>query len=385
MHRRRARFKVAGALITGGILLAALVTTSSIASSGVVPSGTLLFCKAMSVSKCGRTIYAANGDGSNPRVLTNAPVVPSNLDFSPKGDRFLFTGTRNRSAYGLYLGSLDGKIRTVTSGYINGVSWSPDGKNIAYGQQTRAFEGGSSLVIANAASLAKRVLVDGSILCKSPPTAMSNNFPLRDSTDPLYSTDGSKIAYNLLASASCKAPTRHGIALVNVRTGKSRNIVFAKATSEEISLLGWRDGSDLVVIDAAHLGSSNARILSLAGRMSSFFGPDGLPLPPDNGAADDFVFNSMSRTRQQVLLSVESCSQSACGYTTRLYDFATKRLSAQPTGNFAGWSAHGAELMTYQLDGRNASTTAALVSGADLTQDWTVDIPMPVAWLAWSG
>jgi hypothetical protein len=93
----------------------------------------------------------------------------------------------------------------------------------------------------------------------------------------------------------------------------------------------------------------------------------------------------MSRTRQQVLLSVESCSGSVCGYTTRLYDFATKRLSAQPTGNFAGWSAQGAELLTYQLDDSNTSTTLALVSGTELTQDWTVDIPMPIAWLAWSG
>ncbi len=79
-------------------------------------------------------IYVASADGSNPKPLFASPGYDAEATISPRGDRIVFTTTRDGDPE-IYTMDLRGKhLRrlTRTKGYDGGPFFSPDGKKIVY-------------------------------------------------------------------------------------------------------------------------------------------------------------------------------------------------------------------------------------------------------------
>ncbi len=79
-------------------------------------------------------IFMADSDGSNVVQLTNSAKYDAEATISPKGDKIVFTSTRDGDPE-LYIMNLDGsnQIRlTYEKGYDGGAFFSPDGKKIVF-------------------------------------------------------------------------------------------------------------------------------------------------------------------------------------------------------------------------------------------------------------
>jgi Tol biopolymer transport system component len=79
-------------------------------------------------------IYAARADGSNLHILTSSPEYDAEATVSPRGDRIVFTSSRNGDL-DLYSMNLDGSdVRQLTHelGYDGGAFYSWDGSMIVY-------------------------------------------------------------------------------------------------------------------------------------------------------------------------------------------------------------------------------------------------------------
>lgn len=79
-------------------------------------------------------LYVANADGSDPKPFLPAPGYDAEATISPKGDKIVFTSTRNGDL-DIYTVNLDGtglKQLTTELGYDGGPFFSWDGKKIVY-------------------------------------------------------------------------------------------------------------------------------------------------------------------------------------------------------------------------------------------------------------
>ncbi|MDZ4668976.1 MAG: hypothetical protein SGJ00_14005 [bacterium] len=79
-------------------------------------------------------IFIANEKGKIIKQLTNEPGYDAEATVSPKGDKIVFTSTRNGDL-DLYVMDMDGKnVKQVTFGlgYDGGAFFSPDGKNLVF-------------------------------------------------------------------------------------------------------------------------------------------------------------------------------------------------------------------------------------------------------------
>jgi Tol biopolymer transport system component len=79
-------------------------------------------------------IYVADLNGNVKRQLTNTPGYDAEATVSPKGDKIVFTSTRNGDL-DLYMMNIDGtnvKQMTNAPGYDGGAFFSPDGKKLVY-------------------------------------------------------------------------------------------------------------------------------------------------------------------------------------------------------------------------------------------------------------
>jgi Tol biopolymer transport system component len=79
-------------------------------------------------------IYTARADGANLRLLTSSPGYDAEATISPKGDRIVFTSSRNGDL-DLYSMNLDGSdVHQLTNelGYDGGAFYSWDGASIVY-------------------------------------------------------------------------------------------------------------------------------------------------------------------------------------------------------------------------------------------------------------
>ncbi|MHC4956762.1 MAG: TolB family protein [Planctomycetota bacterium] len=79
-------------------------------------------------------IWVANEDGSDPKNLTNRPGYDAEATVSPKGDRIVFTSTRDGDIelYSMKLDGSDVKRLTNRAGYDGGAFFSWDGKKIVW-------------------------------------------------------------------------------------------------------------------------------------------------------------------------------------------------------------------------------------------------------------
>ncbi|NVB40630.1 PD40 domain-containing protein [Pseudenhygromyxa sp. WMMC2535] len=79
-------------------------------------------------------IYVANADGSDPKVLSASPGYDAEATVSPKGDKIVFTSTRDGDPE-LYLMDIDGQnVQRLTDapGYDGGAFFSLDGSKIVW-------------------------------------------------------------------------------------------------------------------------------------------------------------------------------------------------------------------------------------------------------------
>jgi len=82
-------------------------------------------------------IFTCDLDGKNLTRLTTSPGYDAEATVSPKGDRMVFTSSRDGDL-DLYTMALDGRdVKRLTDavGYDGGAVWSPDGKQIAWRAQ----------------------------------------------------------------------------------------------------------------------------------------------------------------------------------------------------------------------------------------------------------
>lgn len=79
-------------------------------------------------------IYKANVDGSNPVKLTDVQVYDAEATISPRGDKIIFTSTRNGDIdlYSMNLDGSDVKQLTNIAGYDGGAYYSYDGTMIVF-------------------------------------------------------------------------------------------------------------------------------------------------------------------------------------------------------------------------------------------------------------
>lgn len=79
-------------------------------------------------------IYTATLNGNDMKVLASSPGYDAEATVSPKGDKIVFTSTRNGDL-DLYIMDMDGKnVRQITNslGYDGGAFFSPDGKKLVF-------------------------------------------------------------------------------------------------------------------------------------------------------------------------------------------------------------------------------------------------------------
>ncbi|MBY0434897.1 MAG: hypothetical protein K2U26_12380, partial [Cyclobacteriaceae bacterium] len=79
-------------------------------------------------------IFVADLQGKMLKQLTNTPGYDAEATVSPKGDKIVFTSTRNGDL-DLYVMDIDGKnVKQITNelGYDGGAFFSPDGKTIVF-------------------------------------------------------------------------------------------------------------------------------------------------------------------------------------------------------------------------------------------------------------
>jgi hypothetical protein len=125
-------------------------------------------------------IWAINGDGTNPRQLTSdhSNVQPT---FSPDGTKIAFDSNRFGN-YQLFVMNADGSGQTqvmTTDGNVGGSSWSPDGSQIAYNDDT------------NGTNEIYTVAVGTGVVTGPLTTATTDGA----NTNPHWSPDGSKILF----------------------------------------------------------------------------------------------------------------------------------------------------------------------------------------------
>lgn len=85
-------------------------------------------------------LFTVNLDGTDLRRLTDAPGYDAEATISPKGDRIVFTSTRDKDldVYTMALDGTDVRRLTTDVGYDGGAVWSPDGTKIAWRAQHAA-------------------------------------------------------------------------------------------------------------------------------------------------------------------------------------------------------------------------------------------------------
>ncbi len=197
-------------------------------------------------------IYLMDGDGSNPRRVTENAAFDCFPALSPDGTRIVFDSNRLRAASDpfntshLFVMNVDGTGQTPL---VPGASatWSPDGKQIAFhasasgaGRPINALPGaattdGDIFVLNVADFLAKR----------TPPRNLTNN-PAAIDDDPDWSPDGRTIAYTSHAVTDTGDDHRTAEIYMTAADGTGRPTRLTNDDEEERAPAWSPDGTRLV-------------------------------------------------------------------------------------------------------------------------------------------
>src|SRR5437867_5831946 len=197
-------------------------------------------------------IYLINGDGSNPRRLTENTYFDGFPALSPDGRRIVFDSNRLRAAgepfntSDLFVMNTDGTAQTpLTRG--SSATWSPDGKKVAFhasasgkGQPIKADPGAATgdndIFVVNVDDL----LETGAM----PKNITTSSAAIDD--DPDWSPDGQKIVYT--SHAVTDDPINSATAEIYVinADGTGRPIRLTNNTEEERAPAWSPDGKRIV-------------------------------------------------------------------------------------------------------------------------------------------
>jgi TolB protein len=137
--------------------------------------------------------YVMNSDGSDARLLVDAPGESFDLQWSPDGTRILFTSNRSpRNWRTMYIMNADGTGERQVAGdnacttNASAGRWSPDGSRIAFGCDGQGVAGSGIFTIRPDGTDIQRVTT-----------------PLFQSADggPVWSPDGSQLAFTSTADS----------------------------------------------------------------------------------------------------------------------------------------------------------------------------------------
>ncbi len=135
-----------------------------------------------------------NADGSNVQLVTDKVLEPGGPAWSPDGGKIAFSAgvvitiEPNKPFSDIYLVNLDGSGLTKLtsgSGQNGGVTWSPDGKQIAFASN-RDPDGMWKIWVMNADGSNQRRLTD----------IQNPSIPGFTGVEPSWSPDGTKILFN---------------------------------------------------------------------------------------------------------------------------------------------------------------------------------------------
>jgi Tol biopolymer transport system component len=173
--------------------------------------------------------------GSTVQIVAPARLQLAGGKFAPDGRSFFYTA-RDTLYQIPVLGGTPRKLLTNISG---AVSFSPDGKRIAFQRVDSPRHGDSAIVIANADGSGQRVLI-----AKSPPETIGT-YP---GNAPEWSPDGESIATAL------RTPSGMKVILADAASGATRTV------SQDFTAIGsmaWlRDGSGIVTVLNEHAASA---------------------------------------------------------------------------------------------------------------------------------
>src|SRR6266852_3500082 len=140
------------------------------------------------------SLYIMNADGSNVQLVTDKVLEPGGPAWSPDGGKIAFSAgvvitiEPNKPFSDIYLVNLDGSGLTKLtsgSGQNGGVTWSPDGKQIAFASN-RDPDGMWKIWVMNADGSNQRRLTD----------IQNPSIPGFTGVEPSWSPDGTKILFN---------------------------------------------------------------------------------------------------------------------------------------------------------------------------------------------
>ena len=197
-------------------------------------------------------IYLMNGDGTNPRRLTENTYFDGFPALSPDGRRIVFDSNRRRVAgepfntSDLFVMSADGTAQTLlTRG--SSATWSPDGRKIAFhasasgkGPQIKPDPGAATsdndIFVVNVEDLLKN---------KATPKNITNT-PAAIDDDPDWSPDGQKIVFT--SHAATDDPVNSATAEVYVidADGTGSPVRLTNNTEEERAPAWSPDGKRIV-------------------------------------------------------------------------------------------------------------------------------------------
>ncbi len=207
-------------------------------------------------------IYLMNGDGTNPRRLTNNTDSDGFAALSPDGRKIVFDSNRNRAdgepmnTSDLFLMNTDGSEQTLL---IRGSSatWSPDGKNIAF----HASASGTGLPIRTDPGSATSdsdifvLNVDDWLANVKGPKNLTNS-PEAIDDDPDWSPDGERIVFT--SHPVTDDPRLSNQAEIHVINADGTGLTRLTFNGEEERAPSWSpDGTRMVFMCRIGGGSSD--------------------------------------------------------------------------------------------------------------------------------
>lgn len=200
-------------------------------------------------------LYTMNADGSNVQLVTDKVLNPGGLAWSPGGGKIALCGgvgitiEPNKPFGDIYLVNVDGSELTKLtndSGVNGSPTWSPDGKQIAFGSN-RDPDGRQKIWVMNADGSNQRRLTD---------IHNTGNPNFYSAGMPSWSPDGTKILF-CGGARNCHAVNCSGIFVMNA-DGSNEHLLTNNADKDSIYLTPRWSPDGTKIVTSVHVSTSRS-------------------------------------------------------------------------------------------------------------------------------